>query len=246
MIEFRSTTFSYDVQHPVLDNISVSIDTGETILMVGQNGAGKSTFLKLMNGLLKPTSGNVFVNGLDTLKHSTAQLARYVSVTFQHPADQIFAPTVREELAFAPRNLGRAHADELIQYAARTFRFDHLLHAHPYDLPAATRKLLTVASAFASDAPVIALDEPSAGLSHPERQVLTSAILARRTTSFVIVSHDLELFLPLCTRVLVLGRGAIHFDGSPEQFLASASQFRTLGVRLPTVVRLRRLIEHYS
>lgn len=227
----------------MLKNLSLEISEGERILIVGHNGAGKSTFLKLLNGLLKPTLGSIHVDGKDTRHTPTAELARLVSVTFQHPGDQIFAASVRKELAFAPTNLKRSNSEQLIATAAHIFGLDTLLDKHPYDLPPAHRKLLTVASAVASDAPILAFDEPSAGLSHFERQTLQSALQTMINKTLIIVSHNFDLFIPLCTRVMVMSGGRMLFDGSPTRFIETAPSFRRAGVQLPFPMRLRTVLE---
>ncbi len=242
-IEFASVSFAYQQQQPVLKDLSLELSDGERVLIVGPNGAGKSTFLKLLNGLLKPTSGSIQVNGKDTRHTTTAELAGHVSVTFQHPGDQIFASNVKGELAFAPTNLKRNNSDQLIANAAHLFGLETLLDKHPYDLPQASRKLLTVASAVASDAPVLAFDEPSAGLSYSERLTLQEALQTMINKTLIIVSHDFDLFLPLCNRVLVLSLGMLMFDGAPTRFIDKAPTFRQAGVQLPLAMRLRSILE---
>jgi energy-coupling factor transporter ATP-binding protein EcfA2 len=241
-IEFRNVHFAYQPNLPVLSDISFELQTGEFLLILGQNGAGKSTLLKLLNGILKPTGGSVLVDGYDTASNSTASLARHVCVTFQNPADQLFASTVRRELEFAPRNLKRPDATRLVEEALSLCELGPSALQHPYDLPPAQRKVLTVASALASGSPFLAFDEPSAGLSQLERRVLDNLTRSLRANErgLLVVSHDLELFLPYASNVLLLRGGTRTFLGKPEQLLREDMILEEAGLRLPTLMRLRK------
>jgi energy-coupling factor transport system ATP-binding protein len=242
-IQFKSVGFRYQGDHEVLSDLSFVVESGEFLLVVGQNGAGKSTLLKLMNGILKPVSGNILVNGLDTAEHPTSRLASEVCVTFQNPADQIFAPTVQKEVAFAPQNLKRQNVDQLVSRSLTLCSLDSLASRHPYDLPTPQRRLLTVASAIASGSPFLAFDEPSAGLSQIERVILERLLteLKRDRRGFVIVSHNLGFFLRYATQVLVLYGGRSVFSGKPELLLEQEGYLRKAGLKLPLLVRLDRM-----
>ena len=247
-IRFDSVSFGYSPAHPVLSNISLEIPAGSCALLLGYNGAGKSTLLKLLNGINQPLAGDVTINGLNTKQASTSRLAREISVTFQHPANQIFESTVEREIAFGPNNIGLHNAASLVQEAAEMFGLPHLLRHHPYDLSPAQRKLLTVASAVAMQTPGLAFDEPSAGLSEPERKLLLHALadLKRAGKTLLIITHDLDLFLPFADRILLLSDGQIQFNGQPEHFIAQQRSFRRLGAELPLSMRLDRLVKDYG
>ena len=241
-IEFRKVCFAYQPNVPVLSDVSFVLEPGGFLLIVGQNGAGKSTLLKLLNGILKPTGGSVLVGGLDTATSSTDALTRHVCVTFQNPADQLFASTVRREIEFAPRNLKRPDSVRLVEEALSLCELGPVAHQHPYDLPLAQRKVLTVASALASGSPFLAFDEPSAGLSQLERSLLDKLMRSLRAAGrgLLVVSHDLELFLPYASTVLLLHQGTVNFFGEPEQLLREEAILKEAGLRLPTLMRLRK------
>jgi energy-coupling factor transport system ATP-binding protein len=241
-IEFRNVHFSYQPNVPVLSGISFDMTAGDFLLILGQNGAGKSTLLKLLNGILKPTVGTISVGGHDTAKHSTATLARHVCVTFQNPADQLFASTVRREIEYAPRNLRRPDAARLVEEALSLCELGPFALQHPYDLPPAQRKVLTAASAIASGSSFLAFDEPSAGLSQLERTVLEKMIASLRASGrgLLVVSHDLGLFLPFASDVLLLNQGTVAFIGTPDQLLHEESILEEAGLRLPALMRLRK------
>lgn len=243
-IEFKETSFQYEAGRIILSDVSFTTQTGDFLLIVGQNGVGKSTLLKLLNGILKPTAGHVLVGNLDTAEHPTSRLAREVCVTFQNPADQIFAPTVRKEVDFAPHNLGRKNAEELVDQALALCRLDSVSMHHPYDLPPAQRKLLTVASAIASGSPFLAFDEPSAGLSQIERSIFENLIysMKRESRGLIVVSHDLGLFLRYAMRVLVLGQGKIIYEGIPGAIVNDEAILQRAGLKLPLPLRLAKTL----
>ncbi|MEX2116319.1 MAG: ABC transporter ATP-binding protein [Bacteroidota bacterium] len=240
-ITFQSAGFSYPGGAPALRNISLEVPAGDFLLVTGHNGAGKSTLLRLLNGMLKPDTGCILVDGFDTRSTPVSRLAAIVSVTFQHPGDQIFASTVLDEVRFGPRHLrhpdpGRACSDALSLLGLEAFS-----SWHPYDLSAAHRKLLTVASAVATGAPFLAFDEPTVHLSQPERVILANALrhLVKAGRSFVIISHDLEFFLPITKRILLLRAGEVSFLGDRRDIDRYATLARKSGVRLPYSFRLR-------
>ncbi len=245
MIQFEEVTYGYTSDFPAVQDVSFQLLSGSFLLLLGHNGAGKSTLLKLLNGILKPTHGKILVNGLDTSVTPTAQLARHVAVTFQNPGDQLFASTVKQEVEFGPKNLRRADTHELVEEALRLFHLSNLKSTHPYDLAPAQRKLLAAASAVATDAPILAFDEPSTGLSQTERKILCEAIthLTNQSRTFIVVSHDLDLFLPLTKQVIVLSSRRTIFDGQPDELVKKPRILRAAGLRLPTVMRLGKILD---
>ncbi len=245
MLSFNDVTFAYPDGHTALRTVSFEGAGGDFLLVLGHNGAGKSTLLKLLNGILKPTSGQVLVDGLDTREHSTATLAQHAAVTFQNPGDQIFASSVEKEIQFGPSSLRRAGQSKLVDDALETFGFSHNRASHPYDLPPSRRKLLTVACAAAMGSPVLAFDEPSAGLSIPERAVLRRGLtaLTAQNRLTLVVSHDLDLFLPIASRVIVVRQGEIVFDDSPDTILYNEGVLRRTGLKLPLVMRMRKAFD---
>ena len=243
-INFQQVSFAYPDNPPALEDISFQVGEGEFLLIIGHNGAGKSTLLKLLNGIHRPSNGGVSIAGHDTRKHPTSFLAQYVSVTFQNPADQLFASSVRKEIEFAPHNLKRGETRRLAEEALSLFKLDAIASLHPYDLPLAQRKILTIASAVAAGTPFLAFDEPSAGLSQVENFILDTALktLMAQKRGFLVVSHDFELFLQYATRVLVLSHGKLIFDGNSDQVLREGNKLRAAGLKLPTTLRLKKLL----
>jgi energy-coupling factor transport system ATP-binding protein len=242
-IRFEHVSFGYPGGHEVLKGLTFAVEPGTFLLVIGQNGVGKSTLLKLMNGILKPTSGEVIVEGLRTADHATSELAAHVCVTFQNPSDQIFAPSVIREIAFAPQNLRRPDSDQLVSSAISLCSLEAVASHHPYDLPPPQRRLLTIASAVASGAPFLAFDEPSAGLSQIERAALDRILaqLAQMGRGLIVVSHDLGYFLRFASQVLVLSQGKNIFLGSTQELLEREGYLRRAGLKLPLPMRLERM-----
>lgn len=245
-IVLENVGFSYPSGTRVLKGLSFQIREGEFFLVVGHNGAGKSTLLKLLNGILKPTSGSIQVNGLSTASTATSILARHICVTFQNPADQLFASTVADEVSFAPRNFKHPGSNSLVNEALRLCHLEHARHLHPYDLPLAQRKLLTTASALASGASFLAFDEPNAGLSQIEHNIMEAILItvAARKVGMLVVSHDLSLFFKYASQVIVLKEGECLYAGSAQNCLEHEGILRKAGLRLPLPIRINRILSN--
>ena len=243
-IAFDHVSFGYSSDRLVLQDLNCSIADGEFVLIVGQNGAGKSTLLKLLNGILKPGRGTVTINSLDTKRAPTAELAAHVAVTFQNPADQIFATSVRDEIRFGPKTLRRTNAEQLTDECIEMFNLGSHADKHPYDLPPALRRLLTIASAVATAAPILAFDEPSASLSQTERSILLHALeeLRRQKRTILVVSHDIDLFLPKMTGLVALNEGRMMYNGDPNEVIRNAQLARSCGLILPLALRLEKFV----
>jgi energy-coupling factor transport system ATP-binding protein len=242
-IRLTNLEFGYSEETPVLHGINLDVAEGEFVLLVGPNGTGKSTLLKLLNGILKPGSGTVSIDGLDTRTTAIPELAAHIAVTFQNPSDQIFAATIREEILFGPKTLRRSNPEQLADESMELFQLSTYALKHPYDLSSAHRKLLTIASAAATDAPILAFDEPTASLSQPERSILLRAMyeLKRRKRTLLIVSHDLDFFVPEATMLVVLNEGSIRHVGKPYDIVNSPRVARSAGMNIPLPLRIQRI-----
>jgi energy-coupling factor transporter ATP-binding protein EcfA2 len=230
-----------------LKGITLTIGGGECILLLGQNGAGKSTFLKHLNGILKPTSGEVLIGETNTKTHDLAYLAQFVALSFQNPDDQIFSSTVLDEVTFGPRNLGKQHSSDLANSALRMLNLDKEATSHPYDLHPTKRKLLSIASAIAMDTPIIAFDEPTAGFDLRQRRLFGEAIanLKERKKTIILVSHDLDYSIGYSDTVVLMDRGRISFHGSRLELFSHPDLRRLLrasGLGPPVLWRMSGLL----
>lgn len=246
-ISIQDLTHTYRKEILALDGISLAIETGEFVLLVGRNGSGKTTLLKHLNGILKPSAGDVFVGELNTRFCSVPQLARYVALSFQNPDDQIFSNNVLEEVSFGPRNLRKENWQELALEALQLLSLEEYAHSHPYDLHPSKRKLLTIASAIAMDTPIVAFDEPTAGFDLKQKKVLKELMgwLKQRGKTVIIVSHDLDFFIGLCDSVVILDRGRLSFFGRINELAKRADHrllFKRSGLSDPILWRMSRFV----
>ncbi|MEP7189174.1 MAG: ATP-binding cassette domain-containing protein, partial [Roseiflexaceae bacterium] len=223
LIELDDIRFGYGNGPEILRGISLTLREGEVVAIMGPNGAGKSTLLRHGIGLLRPKSGLARVAGRDARSSTVAQLARTVGYVFQSPSHMLFAPTVRAELTFGPRNLGLdpAAADAAVPAALAQVGLTGFEDRAPLSLSFGQQKRLGIAAVLSMRPRVLVLDEPTAGQDHGSTQALMHMIggLAGLAAT-VLITHDVDLAVSYATRVVLLRDGQIEADGSPEQVLA--------------------------
>ena len=215
MIEFENVSSSYDGELPILRDVSFRIPDGDFVAFVGTNGAGKSTTMRLVDGLLKPSSGQVLIDGVPTTQLRTSQLAAKVGFLFQNPDRQICCSTVREELLFGFRAQGRDDAEAEAKVDAMIERFGLDGDAEPFLLNRGTRQLLALASIIVMEPPVVVLDEPTTGLDFRECAKVMDVIaeLNARGTTVIMVCHDMEVVADCAKRVIAMTAGQVVADG---------------------------------
>lgn len=215
MIEFKDVHVSYDAALPVLKGVSFTVADGEFVAFVGTNGAGKSTTMRLVNGLLKPDTGQVLIDGVPTTELRTSELARRVGFLFQNPDSQICCNTVRDELLFGFKALGSldAGAEARVDALIEEFGFDP--EDDPFLLNRGARQLLALASIVVLAPPVIVLDEPTTGLDY--RECVKVMDIIRRIheggTTVIMVCHDMEVVADYAARCIVMSDGQVVDDG---------------------------------
>lgn len=215
MIEFKNVSASYDGELPILRDVGFRIPDGDFVAFVGTNGAGKSTTMRLVNGLLKPSSGQVLIDGVPTTQLRTSQLAEKVGFLFQNPDRQICCSTVREELLFGFRAQGRADAEAEAKVDAMIERFGFDGGAEPFLLNRGTRQLLALASIIVMEPPVVVLDEPTTGLDFRECAKVMDVIAELNAcgTTVIMVCHDMEVVADYAKRVIAMTAGQVVADG---------------------------------
>jgi energy-coupling factor transporter ATP-binding protein EcfA2 len=227
IVEVKDLSFDYPTGVRALDGINLRINPGEGLAIIGQNGSGKSTLVRHFVGLLRPTSGEVLVDGRPVGRRHVAELARTVAIAFQNPDRQIFAARVRDEVAFGPRNLDvrGAALDQRVREALTTVGLEGRLDANPYDLGYSQRKLLGLASVVAMGTPVVVLDEPTTGqdAGGVRRVEALVAQLAARGSAVVVISHDMRFVAESSERVVVMRGGRIVGDGAPQAVFSEES-----------------------
>jgi energy-coupling factor transport system ATP-binding protein len=229
LVSFRQVAFSYDENQPVLRGIDLDIHSGEIIAVLGPNGAGKTTLVKHAIGLLKPAEGSVLVRGQNTRQLSVAQIAATLGYVFQSPSHMLFAPTVREELEFGPRNLGHSEEQrqEEVAYALDVMNLSGMEADPPLSLSFGQRKRVSIAAILAMRSSILVMDEPTAGQDYQNYMSFMDSILETPGFEAVLfITHDLDLALIYATRVLLMANGELVADGPPEQVLRDRDRLR--------------------
>ena len=240
-LRLEGVSFSYGTV-PALEDVSFAIASGERVAILGRNGAGKSTIVRLIAGLQRPDRGTVWVGDWDTRDCVPEQLAWRVATLFQHADQQLFAATVRDDVSFGPRALGVGEREVQRRTDRALEDVDLTAHAdqHPYDLPAGLRKLAALAGALALEPALLVLDEPTIGLDRALRARVTRALLERSVASvaLLVITHDLTFVAETLDRALVLDRGTLACDERVPSLLGDATRLEPLGLAPPPVAVL--------
>lgn len=235
-------SFSYPRGVRALQDVTLIIEPGEAVALLGENGAGKTTLAKHLNGLLRPTSGEVWIGDWDTRTKTVAQMARRVAYVFQNPDDQLFERTVGSEVAFGPKNQGAAEPQiqARVKQALERVGLRELRERNPYDLHASQRKLVTLAAALAMDTPALVLDEPTTGQDGPGMRLVADLIesLKSEGRTVIAITHDVDFCAEHFDRVVVLSAGRVLADGPASQVLSQAAVLAQAAVEQPQLVRL--------
>ena len=226
----------------MLRGLDLAVPRGEFLALVGANGSGKTTLTKHFNGLLRPRRGQVRVNGEDAGSHPVGELARQVGYLFQNPEQQIFSPTVREEVAFGPQNLGlpAGEVDSQVEEALARFRLGDVAESPPAVLGYGLRRRVTLASLAAMDPPVLVLDEPTVGLD--ARGVAETfdwlAEMHANGRTIVLVTHDMSLAAEKADRVVAMFEGQIIASASPAELFRQRELLSQASLAAPPVLQL--------
>ena len=221
-----------------LRGVSLAIGAGERVALVGPNGAGKTTLTRLLVALRRPSSGRVSVGDWDVATKRPDEMARRVGYAFQHADQQLFARSVREDVAFGPRRLGRG--ERAVAGVLEELGLAGVAALHPYDVPPPLRKVIALAGVLAMEPEVLVLDEPTAGLDAAQRGRVVAA-LARRSAAGVTllaVSHDLAFVAEAAERVVVMREGRIVEDRAARELLYDRATLGKLGLKPPTTVEV--------
>lgn len=242
VLAFDHVCFSYGNGGASVEDLSFEVRHGEIVGVIGQNGAGKTTTTKLINGLLRPSSGTVSVCGEKTTNLRTSQIARHVSTLFQDPDRQLCKDTVLEEVAFSLQLLGVADEEATERARKVVARFGLPEDAAPFSLSRGQRQIVALASVVVTQPDVLVLDEPTSGLDYRECMVVMEAVdeMRRRGCGVVMVCHDMEVVSDFATRLLVMADGRILGDGEPASIFADDALLERAYVSAPQVVQLTK------
>ena len=232
MIEFQNVSFSYgDV--PVVENLSFTIQKGETVGLIGANGAGKSTIMKLMLGLLSG-SGEIQVDGLPVCRDNLAEIRKKIGFVLQDSDNQMFMPTVYEDMIFGPRNYGlsKEETEKRVDTVLTQLGLQDLKHRHNHKISGGEKRMAAIATILAMEPEMILMDEPSTALDPVNRRTVINTI-NRLPQTKLIASHDLDMILDTCQRVILLSHGTIVADGDAETILRDKALLEANRMELP-------------
>jgi cobalt/nickel transport system ATP-binding protein len=233
-IDLTEVQYTYPDGTNALRNLSLHIGHGEAVAIVGSNGSGKTTFLSHLNGVLFPSSGAVNIGGYPVSKKTLAQIRRTVGMVFQNPDDQLFMPTVYDDVAFGPLNLGFPPADveARVTAALKTVGALELRDRPPYRLSGGQKRAVAIATILAMEPAILVMDEPTSALDPLARRQLIN-LLRTFTHTKIIATHDLDMVIDLCERTIVLNNGSILVDGSTAEIFRDKALLDQAGLEQP-------------
>ncbi|MCK9268598.1 MAG: energy-coupling factor transporter ATPase [Alkaliphilus sp.] len=255
-IKVENLTYIYNPNTPfetkALDDINMEIETGEFIGLIGHTGSGKSTLVQHLNGLIKPTSGKIIINGIDITEKTVklSDIRRRVGLVFQYPEHQLFEETVYKDIAFGPRNLGLSEAeiDERIREAMELVKlpFDELKDRSPFELSGGQKRRVAIAGVFAMKPEILILDEPTSGLDPKTRDEVLEEIKTlhdRYKNTIILVSHSMEDVAKLVSRIIVMHGNKIILSGTPREVFREVEALESIGLGVPQISYLIRALK---
>jgi cobalt/nickel transport system ATP-binding protein len=249
IIETRNLTHIYRGKIKALDSINFTAKRGERIAIIGANGAGKSTLFKHFNGILRPTEGEVLIKGEPITNKNILDARRIVGVVFQDPDDQIFAPTVKQDVAFGPMNLGLPEdiIEKRVSEALETVRLTGFEDRAPHHLSTGEKKKVAIAGILAMQPEVLVLDEPTAGLD-PGGAIRLIRLINEMNRylgiTTIIATHEVDIVPLLADRVCIMSSGKIIGDGTPQEIFSTDEMIKRTHLRLPIVAQLIEMLQN--
>ncbi len=249
MLDIQQVSFAYPGHAPALKEVSLTVAAGDFIGLAGRNGSGKTTLTRLMVGLAKPVSGQVLLDGQNTIQCGPATMARAIGYVFQNPDRQIFRDTVAQEVAFGPEQMEWSDSEraEAVAAALNMTGLESVAAAYPRGLTRSFRQRVAIASALALKPRLLILDEPTSGQDAEEKAQLMNLLdqLNQQGIGVILVTHDMELLLAHSRRAVVLHQGEKVFDGPTEELFAAAAatQVTEWGLRVPDVAAVAGKLE---
>ena len=258
ILELKNINYIYGQDTPfekqAVSDVSFSVEKGELIGIIGHTGSGKSTLVQMLNGLIKPTSGQVLLDGEDIWsKPKEIRKIRFrVGMVFQYPEYQLFEETVYKDIAFGPANKGlnEKEIDEAVKRAAKfTGLKDEMLEKSPFDLSGGEKRRAAIAGVIAMDPEILVLDEPTAGLDPMGREVLLSQIVQyhkeRKNTVF-LVSHSMEDIARVADRIIVMNKSELVMFDKTENVFSRGDELEKIGLRIPQITKIMSMLKKYG
>lgn len=246
LLELRNLYHKYPSGEEALKGVNFSIEHTEPVAIIGQNGAGKTTTVKHLNGLLRPTSGNVFINGIDIDNHTTAEWAKTVGYVFQNPDNQLFLDSVKKEFEFGPKQIGmsKERIASRLSVIAELVGLTAKLETHPFDLTATEKKFCSIGSVLMMEPKIVILDEPTCGQDVAGNLRLKSIIqqLEAQNILCITISHDMNFVVENFKRIIVMRKGEVILDGDREAVFSETEKLNSSYVSPPLVTRIGQLV----
>lgn len=250
ILETQNLTYKYSVGTPfekvAIEDISISVEKGDFIGIIGHTGSGKSTLVQHLNGLLKPTSGTILLDGKDihSDKNFTRKARFKVGLCFQYPEYQLFENTVYEDIAFGPKNM-KLSKEEIKERVLRAAEFvgvrNDMLQKSPFDLSGGEKRRVAIAGVMAMQPEILILDEPSAGLDPKGRKVISEMIEQYRKntgSTVIVVSHSMEDVAESADKVLVMNKGKVEYFASVDEVFSNAEHLVEIGLNVPEITKV--------
>lgn len=249
-LEVKHLTHTYSAgsafQATAVHDVSLTIEDGEFVCIVGHTGSGKSTLIQHLNGLIKPTSGTVIVDGLDLSDKETSlrEVRRRIGLVFQYPEYQLFEETVRQDVAFGPKNLGlpQDEIDRRVRSAMELadLDYDAIAEKSPFELSGGQKRRVAIAGVLAMEPNVLILDEPTAGLDPYGRDYILNLVKTwhDKGRTIIMVSHSMEDVARLADRIFVMNHGKLEMQGTPDEIFSKEEHLRAIGLDVPQVTSL--------
>lgn len=242
MIEFSNVSFSYEKAYPVLNNMSFSIAEGEAVGIIGANGAGKSSMLKVLLGLL-PHEGEVLVKGTPVCKQNLPEIRKVMGFVLQNSDNQMFMPTVYDDMIFGLLNYGMSkdEANERVDAVLEQLNLSKLKNKYNHKISGGEKRMAAIATVLAMDPEVIIMDEPSVSLDPYNRRSVINVIRSLPQTK-IIASHDLDMIMETCKRVILIADGHVIVSGATEEILSDKELLENNRLELPISIAARQSI----
>lgn len=256
MMKIKNLNYIYNPNTPfekkALDNINLEINEGEFIGLIGHTGSGKSTLVQHLNGLMKPTSGDIIIDGANITKKdgNLKEVRQKVGLVFQYPEHQLFEETIYKDIAFGPRNLGLSE-EEIHNRVKESMEsvgldFEELKDRSPFELSGGQKRRVAIAGVIAMKPKILVLDEPTAGLDPRGRDEILGEIqklYKKEGITIILVSHSMEDVAKLVDRILVMHRGKVEMDGKTREVFRRANELENLGLGVPQITKFMKIFK---
>lgn len=251
LIETRDLCYTYPGKVTALNNINFIAPRNSRIAVIGSNGAGKSTLFKHFNGIFKATSGSVLIRGEPITKQNIKEIRKFVGIVFQNPDDQIFSPTVEQDIAFGPTNLG-LDAETIhhrVHEALHVVGIEHLAHRVPHHLSGGEKKRVAIAGVIAMEPEVLVLDEPNAGLDPrgvTDLNAFINSLPKKYGMTVIFSTHDVGLVPEVADYIYVMDKGRIVAQGTTDEIFVQPDMLRSVRLDVPVIPRLLKSLKEHG